>query len=496
MDVCGSTGFLRSAAYRALLQPSGGAVRETGPDSHTPFSERHLQCVWYDPALLPRTLRSQSGETVRIEDAGRWNLEAGPDFLDAVLVATPGNRRLVGDVEIHVRAEDWQHHGHTSDPRYANVIAHVTYFHGTLPDGVLAPGALQLSLCDALKAIPSFSFEIVDLTAYPFAVPGAPPRPCAALLSDWPAADRVALLQSAGEERLRRKSQRMRSAIRERGPDQVLYEELMLALGYKKNQRPFARLARILPFDSLQSECGHDPLRAYALLLGVAGLLPSAVAADWDEETRVFVRLLWDHWWKQKAQWEPLAMQAPEWSLSGLRPQNHPARRLAAAAGFATREANLSEAIRHLDIDDPGAWMREVTDRIQSCDSIGYWLHRLGFGGSARVSRTAIVGPSRAAAMITNVIIPFLAARDRGVDRLLPHLPAEGDNAVVRQAASALFGRDQNPELYRDSLCRQGLMQIFYDFCVGNRSGCRDCAFTDALRDARPAASVSESGTA
>jgi hypothetical protein len=33
---------------------------------------------------------------------GEWNLEAGPDFLNATLLLQPGARRVRGDVEVHV----------------------------------------------------------------------------------------------------------------------------------------------------------------------------------------------------------------------------------------------------------------------------------------------------------------------------------------------------------------------------------------------------------
>ena len=39
----------------------------------------------------------------------------------------------------------------------------------------------------------------------------------------------------------------MTSAIRERGREQVLYEELMGALGYKHNRLPFRKIATLLP---------------------------------------------------------------------------------------------------------------------------------------------------------------------------------------------------------------------------------------------------------
>lgn len=61
---------------------------------------------------------------------GRPGGPAGPDVRDAVFLA-PGlnadgsERRLVGDVEFHLRAGDWYQHRHHLDRRYNRVILHV-----------------------------------------------------------------------------------------------------------------------------------------------------------------------------------------------------------------------------------------------------------------------------------------------------------------------------------------------------------------------------------
>jgi hypothetical protein len=50
------------------------------------------------------------------------------------------------------------------------------------------------------------------------------------------------------------------------------------------------RLARLVPLESLRAEAAGDPLRAYALLLGVAGLLPDGAAARRDAPDRSAAR--------------------------------------------------------------------------------------------------------------------------------------------------------------------------------------------------------------
>ncbi|MDF7826973.1 DUF2851 family protein, partial [Pontiellaceae bacterium B12227] len=53
-------------------------------------------------------------------------------------------------------------------------------------------------------------------------------------------------LEAAGEERLRLKAERLALAMQNKEPEQVLWEELMAALGYKNNKAPFRKLATTL----------------------------------------------------------------------------------------------------------------------------------------------------------------------------------------------------------------------------------------------------------
>jgi hypothetical protein len=55
---------------------------------------------------------------------GRRNGGPGPDFRDAALETEDG-ARLLGDIELHLRARDWLAHGHHIDKRYNRVVLHV-----------------------------------------------------------------------------------------------------------------------------------------------------------------------------------------------------------------------------------------------------------------------------------------------------------------------------------------------------------------------------------
>lgn len=469
---------------------SAGGNKQTGL---FPYTERHLKCVWFAPEVRPAKLRTEGGEAVIVEKPGRWNLEKGPDFLDAVLVVGAERHRIAGDVEVHIHPGDWQSHGHSSDPSYSRVAAHVTYFPGRLPPQVLPPDAVQIALKKSLLSNPFFSFEALDVTAYPFAVRKAN-TPCSIIVSHWNIEKISALLAGAGKYRLERKAERLASAVaqKESGEDQVLYEEIMSAFGYKHNRLPFRQLAERVRVETLREDSGLNPAAAYALLAGVAGLLPAVPKTSWDDETRRFVRKLWNYWWKLQAKWSSAIMPAESWRLSNVRPQNHPRRRLMAAAVLFTGKKILSGQIAGLPPDNARQWLAKILKLIQSPTG-GYWGRRFAMGQKPCSNDIALVGDHRAAAIISNVIIPFaigLHPQKLPLAGLFALMPPEEDNAIIRQAAFNLLGPDHNPALYRNGLLQQGLIQIFHDYCLSDRSNCAECGLIKMIGNSNCSARI------
>ena len=474
--------FPHAADYPRL--PAAHRLRESGHVRPAPnFIERHLRCVWFDAELRPSGLLTEHGEAVEVESPGVWNLEAGPDFLGAALRLGPERRRITGDVEIHIHPGDWQAHGHTGDPRYDHVRFHVTFFPRSIVPPALPPGTIQIALRDALAANPRFAFESIDLTAYPHGT-RSPIPPCGVALKNWTPDDREALLAAAGEERLRRRAGRLARAMGERGPNQVVYEEVMAALGYKYNQAAFRRIAEIVPLAVLGSEASGDADTAFALLAGVAGLLPQQLAPRMNEEARTVARRWWDIWWKRRERFADSVLTAAHWRLSGLRPLNHPLRRLAAAAALFTAKQSIAEAWGVLAEKRPGDCLARAREQLLAARH-PFWDFRLTLTGQRAAKPAALLGEARADAILINVCVPFLAAHGCGAPfakELLAQLPVEQDNAVLRETAFALFGRDVPNSLLRDGLRRQGLIQIFHDYCLNDRSRCATCPLPALLQ--------------
>jgi hypothetical protein len=469
--------FPHASRYTTRTAEASG-WREPAQRPVAPFSERHLQCVWFDPRLRPQELETSRGEKVTIVDPGVWNLESGPDFLGASVRIGPGRRQVAGDVEVHVHPSDWKAHGHASDPAYSRVRFHVTFFPGAVDESLFPRGTSQIALRDALHADPQFSFESIDVTEYPYGARAAMP-PCSQVLRDLSPDEKAVVLEAAGEERLRRKAERMAVALREKGPAQAVYEECLCALGYKHNKLAGRMLADRLPVAELREHAAGDATTAYALLLGVAGLIPLRASSRWDRGTRAFVRTLWDTWWKHNEKWASRCLDHSAWRTAGVRPANHPARRLMAAACWFTRPRLLNEEWQELAARHTAECLMLAAKRLE--DTRGtYWDRRLSFSSRPGSRSIALVGRERITAILGNVLVPYLAAlnvRQPFRAGLLSRLPAEAENTFVRRTAFGLFGRDHNPSLYRSGLRQQGLLQIFHDYCLNDRSRCASCEF-------------------
>ena len=266
------------------------------------ITERHVQAIWYDAALRPKRLVTRRGSEVEVISPGDWNLGAGPDFRNAVLEIGRDRRRVTGDVEVHLCPSDWDFHGHGADPNYRNVIAHVTWGCGPASDS-LPPGAVSIWLGRFVTSDPSFAPEQIDLMAYPYARLPSGVRPCEEKIGHDPdLAHRV--LAEAGRHRLRMKARRLAGRLcaapgRRR---QVFYEEVMTALGYRRNQSQFRHVAERLPIADLPAD-------------GVAARTAMLVAGGFET-----------------------------WDRGGYRPRNTPERRLESAADIFTATPTMALA--------------------------------------------------------------------------------------------------------------------------------------------------------
>ncbi len=421
------------------------------------ISERTLSWAWRNQCLHRELLVSADGRPIQVLYPGRLNLDDGPDFRGAILGLGTGEL-LEGDVELHLRSRDWQAHGHHRDPRYNGVALHVGMTDDLAAPVTRADGRPVLTL-EAARALAGTADEL-SLWA---SLEGPPAQSCSELTARLGTERVSALLDAAGLQRFKARAD-LFEAETESGPaDEALYAGVMEALGYSSNKAPFRRLAALLPFGVLegyvQGKAGTDRLPILqALLVGTAGLLPEGGPLE--------------------STWRSLggspAMDSSEWRLFRVRPENHPARRLTAAACLVDRwlERGLPDSLLFLL---HGGW--------QGLED-GLMVHGPRSQGRPQV---ALLGTARAREIAVNVVLPFARAwarRERRPDlsrlagKLYRGYPALEENRLTREMTRKLTGADDFAP-WRTACRQQGLIHLQRTYCDCFR--CSRCPLVAAL---------------
>lgn len=202
-----------------------------------------------------------------------------------------------------------------------------------------------------------------------------------------------------------------------------------------------------------------------AMMFGLANFLPRTKGGD------AYTKRLWSRWWKLRPDFEDKILDAGLWRLAGIRPANHPHRRLGAAVALLKKHPNLMEKVT--GDDDPARFFTGIRDE--------YWSRHFTLAGKPQSRDTELIGASRAQEIVANVVLPFLAATgDESASTRYAALGAAAGNSVARLAGRQLFGNARN--VAKTTRQQQGLLQIFQDFCLNDKSGCTQCQFPELAR--------------
>ena len=242
--------------------------------------ERDLQRLWSLVAARQGPFVTRSGRRLQVLDPGQWNHGRGPDFRDAIL-EVEGERRH-GDVELHLAERDWIRHGHEGDPAFARVGLHVVLF----PDAAAA-GENRPYPPETLEWLPYLGGDVEGLLeeAGLRSLLADDLPPALAALEGYRAEDRQRWMVAAAGERWERKVALVRRRLADAEWTAVAHQLLLETLGLKRNRALMHRVALRFPLQQWRAEPDETAEAAWR----------------WGGE---------------------------EWTLSGVRPANHPRRRL------------------------------------------------------------------------------------------------------------------------------------------------------------------------
>lgn len=433
-----------------------------------PLREEELAQLWDGQRFPADALRTREGELLQVVYRGRRNGGAGPDFQDAIVADSRG-RLLKGDIELHVSAGSFRDHGHHLDARYNRLILHVV-FHDDINENTMLANGRRV----AVVALAPWVARRSDQLRFWLARPSHAVEPCHDTVARLGKPAVETLLLRLGRMRFRQKQAAFRSALMRMGANQALYEGILRTLGHSRNSEAFTALATVLPYEQLHSVIvGEGGVRrGEALLLGTAGLLDRPYP-DQPSYLRELAAL-----WKR----ESAAPRLPPGVcvLAGLRPANHPARRLAGAVRlFAARGPSLAGSLRDL-LDTQMPLPKLVWGWQVPAD--GFW--RCWPAAASASQGNALIGRGRALELLVNVVLPFAAAwgAARGIRALseqagaiYQRLPRPGTYGLIAPLEESLCsGADP---LRRSACLQQGMLYLHRQYCT--QGGCAVCPLSE-----------------
>jgi hypothetical protein len=449
-------------------------------------SEASLRRLWeqLSPATLLHTLDDRP---LRIITTGTSNSDAGPDYLDA-LIRLDG-RYYRGDVEIHLRQNDWRAHGHHIDPHYNRVILHVvgarahslcrtmTSGHREIPTVILVAGTGACISGDdqcGLSPAPGPCVLLCKGTSSSRAEIGPPAAHVLQKLG-WSRIDRRVTNFALRLEELIREESLMggASSCRSAAWDQLLYEGILEGMGYRKNKSSFLHLAQNIPLTLLRRWQLEDASTMSAVLFGAAGLLPPSRGLS-EKMSREYVGRLRRRW----RQLRPLVcrplLHEADWLFFRLRPVNFPTARLATFVHLLPHLFQRESAETLLGrFRNGAASARNCAETLRRCFAFvadGFWSTHLHFRAPGPGPGIAL-GRDRIDAIIMNTLIPaaLLHARLCGGRTTAAHARAmvRALRTPARNSCVRLVERNLRPTGLRidSALLHQGALELHRRYC-------------------------------
>lgn len=408
-----------------------------------PFTEDFLHYIWKFRLFRQLNLTTVSGLAVEILNTGMHNLNAGPDFENALIRI--GDTTWAGTVEIHLRSSDWERHNHQSDPAYNNVVLHVVYVHDKEVYRENETAIPELCLSDLI------SEKVID--NYEVLMRGLNWIPCEKQISQVDEFHIKNWLSRILIERLEQKSENLKEVLVEcKGSwDDAFYIILARNFGFKTNALPFELLARSLP-QQILSKHKNNALQIEALVFGQAGFLYGNLTDQYPQELKKEYQFL-------KSKYTLQAVDHFTWKYMRLRPQNFPCVRLAQFAALILKSNHLFSKI--LEIKSVAV----IIEMFSDLQVNPYWETHYRFDTLSEKSSKQI-GTESINNIMINTIAVSLFAYGRHIDKqtyinrgieLLENTPAESNRVVNRFSDIGLKPENAN--------YTQGLIQLKQAYC-------------------------------
>jgi hypothetical protein len=179
------------------------------------------------------------------------------------------------------------------------------------------------------------------------------------------------------------------------------------------------------------------------------------------------------------------------WRFHGLRPANHPQRRLALAAHWLAA-GNLPARLENWCVTGVpnGELVMTLRELLAGGPDI-FWSWHWTLRSPRLAAAQPLLGEARVTDLAVNVILPWLWVRAvegkneglrEAIERRYFAWPAAEDNAVLKLARQRLLGVGRSRVL-RHAAAQQGLLQIVRDYCGNSNAVCDHCGFPELVKE-------------
>ncbi|MCF6349743.1 MAG: DUF2851 family protein [Flavobacteriaceae bacterium] len=420
------------------------------------LKEDFLHFIWKNKLFKTNNLISTLGEEIQILKTGNHNLNAGPDFSNALLIVA--NQKWAGNVEIHINASDWYVHHHEQDIAYNTIILHVVWesdmavfdSKNNQITTLELKNYVDIVLINSYKKLFSKSKKWLncenDITTI-----------SEFTLNNW--------LEKLYIERLEQKSIFILELLKQSNNnwEAVLFKLFAKSFGLKINSDAFFNLANSFDFSVLR-KTSNNIEQIESLFFGQANLLEK-------EESDAYYLNLQNEYQFLKNKFQLTPIHTSEIKFFRLRPNNFPTIRLSQLANLYVKEKSLFSKIMY--INTPHGFYNLFTVGVSE-----YWKNHYSFGVSSKKSNKKLT-KSFIDLLLINTIIPLQFIYKRQIGNLDIDALFKMINSLSSEKNS-IIDKYNNLGIKSDSALKtQALLQLNTNYCKKNN--CLQCVVGSKL---------------
>ncbi|AZA79139.1 DUF2851 family protein [Chryseobacterium sp. G0186] len=343
------------------------------------MTEKLLQYLWNYKIFKYFDFKDIEGNSVEIIQFGKWNKDAGPDFLDAKIKVN--NLVLAGNIELHIRSSDWIFHNHSQDPNYQNIILHVVFQHDIEITELNHKGISTLELKDYIDENILWKYENL--------INGNQFIACENIFNK----EKIPINFHEGNilKKLEEKSLELEERLihHKNNFEAVLFHSLAYSFGLKVNAHIFRQIAESLDYNII-NKIRQNPLQFESLLFGISGWLENPE----DGQMKI---------WKREFEFLKVKFNISDLKFRPkflrLRPPNFPTIRLSQLADL-YRQQNLFSKI--MDAEN----LNELYEVFKSVKASEYWDFHFNFGTISKV-QPKVLSKDFIDLVILNTVLPL-----------------------------------------------------------------------------------------